>query len=160
MPIPPKKEPGDDWLMQQLERFCAYQERCSRDVVMKLRRMGVPSTRSEAMIRRLQEEKFLDDERFTRFFVRGKFRISRWGRIKIRHELSARGIPEKFITRAMAAEIGEEEYMNAIRELVLKKKQEIKREKTLNIRDKILNFVVSKGYEFDRVLDTINELKI
>lgn len=156
-----RPKPNDDTaLVQQLERYCAYQERCSRDVVMKLRRMQVTPPAIEGIIHKLKEEKFLDDERFTRFFVRGKFRMSKWGRIKIRYELSARGIPEKLINKALAEEIGEEDYRETIRLLILKKKQEIKTEKKLNIRDKIINFVVSKGYEFDQVLDILNELKI
>jgi regulatory protein len=157
----PRQELKDDVvLMQKIERFCAYQERCSRDVVLKLRKLQVPAGRIGGIVSKLKEEKFLDDERFTRFFVRGKFRISKWGRLKILYELSARGIPERFISKAITAEISDEEYNEAIRLLVLKKKQEIKAEKNMNIRDKIINFVVSKGYEFDRVLDTINEMKI
>lgn len=153
-----KKE--DIAVIMQLERYCAYQERCSRDVILKLRNLKVPSGKADAIILKLKKEKFLDDERFTRFFVRGKFRISKWGRIKIRHELTARGISAKLISLVIAEEIGEEEYSKMIRSLIKKKSQEINAEKKLNIRDKIINFVVSKGYEFDLVLQTLNELKI
>jgi regulatory protein len=154
------KANDDALLIHKMERFCAFQERCSSDVAMKLRGMEVTAAAIEKVIRRLKEDKFLDDERFTRLFVRGKFRISKWGRIKIRHELTSRGIAEKLISKAMAEEIDEEQYTETIRNLALKKKREIKVEKKLNIRDKILNFVVSKGYEFDRVLEIVNELKI
>lgn len=147
-------------IIMQLERYCAYQERCSRDVILKLRNLKVPSGKADAIILKLKKEKFLDDERFTRFFVRGKFRISKWGRIKIRHELTARGISAKLISLVIAEEIGEEEYSKMIRSLIKKKNQEINAEKKLNIRDKIINFVVSKGYEFDLVLQTLNELRI
>ncbi len=143
-----------------MERFCAYQERCSRDVVLKLRKLKVPAGKIGGIVRKLQEEKFLDEERYSRFFVRGKFRISKWGRLKIRYELTARGIPEKYISQAFSTEISDEAYNEAIRVLILKKKPEIKVENNMIIRDKIINFVVSKGYEFDRVLDTINDMKI
>ncbi len=154
------KANDDALLMHQMERFCAWQERCSRDVATKLDRMQVPAATVERIIRKLKEDKFLDDERFTRFFVRGKFRNNRWGRIKLRFELSARGIPEKLISTAISGEIPEEDYQDTIRSLILRKKGEIKAEKEMNIRDKIINFVVSKGYEFDRVLEIVNELKI
>jgi regulatory protein len=156
----PPRQPDETHLFQQLERFCAYQERCSRDVVLKLRRMQVPAAIIDRMLRKLKEDRFLDEERFTRFFVRGKFRINKWGRIRIRFELSARGIPATLINKAIAEEITEDDYRNSIRTQILKKKREIKAEKKLNIRDKIINFVIGKGYESDRVLEILNELKI
>lgn len=155
-----QKNPDHAGVMLILEHYCAYQERCSRDVQVKLRSLNLPPSSHEKIIRSLKENNFLDDERFTRFFVRGKFRINRWGRIKIRFELSARGIPATLINKAITEEITEDDYRNSIRTLILKKKREIKAEKKLNIRDKIINFVIGKGYESDRVLEILNELKI
>ncbi len=154
------KNPDPEGVMLILEHYCACQERCSRDVQVKLRNLNIPTSSHEKIIRSLKENNFLDDERFTRFFVRGKFRINRWGRIRIRYELSARGIPATLINKAIVEEITEDDYMNAIRTLIIKKKREIKAEKKLNVRDKIINFVTGKGYESDRVLEILNELKI
>jgi len=78
----------------------------------------------------LKEEGFIDEERYARIFVRSKFHINKWGRVKIRYELKSRTIPEKLVQKAMD-EIGEEDYMKTIRELILKKMSEINSAETV-----------------------------
>lgn len=110
-------------------------------------------------MKQLKEEGFIDDQRFARSFVRGKLRGNKWGRIRITCELRAKKIPETIISEALQ-EIGEEEYLELIRSLIKKKSGEINPEKTLNKQDKIINFVVGKGFEIDLVLRMIQEIKI
>ena len=111
------------------------------------------------ILQKLREEKFVDDERFARLFVRGKFRSNKWGRVKIQYELRSRNIPDNLIDQAIG-DICEEDYLNTIKELILKKKSEIKTGKSLNIREKIITFVTGKGFEFDPVFRVLKELKI
>jgi len=119
----------------------------------------VPSSEIAAIVKQLNHEGFLHEERFAKSFVRGKFGINKWGRIKIRFELKNRHIPEKLITIALM-EIDEEDYLKTLRQLIQKKMGEIKTEKSLNIRDKIINFAVAKGYEFDMILEALKTLKL
>lgn len=143
----------------RISRYCAYQERCVRDVEVKLGEWKVPGNKAKAAIKKLKEELFIDDERFTHVFVRGKFRVNKWGRLKISYELKGRGIPENLIRKALH-EISDDDYHKTIRELIIKKKSEIKPVKNLNIREKIITFVTGKGFEFDLALEIIKELKI
>jgi len=143
----------------KIQRFCAYQERCSFDVEQKLRGMKIPQPEIAEIIRKLTLEGFLNDQRFAKAFVRGKFRINKWGRNKIGFELKSRNIEDKLIREAIK-EIDEEEYRKTIRDLILKKKSEIKAEKNLNIREKMINFAAGKGYEFDTILDTLKTLNL
>lgn len=143
-------------LLEKLERYCSYQDRCSSDVELKMAGWKLPPSEKEKLIRKLTEEGFIDDQRFARSFARGKFRVNNWGRIRIRFELKAKRIPESLIREALQ-EIGEEEYEAAIRALINKKSGEINPEKTLNKREKIINFVVGKGFEIDQVLRIIQE---
>mgnify|MGYP000864398607 CR=1 FL=1 len=145
--------------LQKLRYFCSFQERHTAEVKGKLVSLGVPAAMHEPVIERLRAEKFLDNTRFAGAFARGKFRINKWGRKKIRHELAGRGIPEAVIIKGLE-EIDEAEYMDTLRELVSRKFKEIKGEKKLTVRNKILTFVTGKGYETDLVLEAINELKI
>jgi regulatory protein len=128
-------------------------------VDQKLAQWKVSPQKINRIKNQLKREGFLDDERFARIFVRGKFHINKWGRIKIRYELKSRAIPEPIITRAMA-EISEDDYLRTIRELILRKKSEINSEKHLNIREKIITFVTGKGYEFDLITKVLTELNI
>jgi len=146
-------------IFDRISRYCAYQERCTRDVEQKLTDWKVPRGKISQIMKKLKEESFIDDERFARLFVRGKFRVNKWGRLKMQYELKVRSIPEKLIGEAMQ-EISEDDYIKIIRELILKKKSEIKPGKNLNIREKIITFVTGKGFEFDLTLELIKELKI
>ncbi|MCK9423396.1 MAG: RecX family transcriptional regulator [Bacteroidales bacterium] len=144
-----------DFLVK-IESYCAFRERYTGEVIQKLKSWKLPSGKISTIMKHLREAGFIDDERFARAFVRGKFRNNRWGRQKIRFELKGRRIPEKLIDHALK-EIGEEEYEQTIHTLILKKQKEIKAEKTLNIREKIINFVTGKGFELDLVLRMMTE---
>ncbi|MFC2102505.1 regulatory protein RecX [Bacteroidota bacterium] len=141
----------------KLQRYCAYQERCTRDVEMKMRGWKIPEASKEKLIQQLKDDGFLDDTRFAASFVRGKFRANKWGRIRISNELRSRKLSDAIIAEALQ-EIDEEEYLETIRALIIRKSGEINPEKTLNKREKIINFVVGKGFETDLVLRIIKEI--
>ncbi|MEI7726170.1 MAG: regulatory protein RecX [Bacteroidota bacterium] len=148
-----------DVILARIYHYCAYQERCTRDVDNKLLQWKVSPVKITKIMSLLKEEGFIDEERFSRVFVRGKFHINKWGRSKIRYELKSRNIPEAFILKSME-EIGDDDYMRTIRELVIKKKLEINTGKNLNVREKIITFVTGKGFEFDLISKVLTELKI
>jgi regulatory protein len=146
-------------ILARIHHFCAYQERCSHEVDLKLMQWKVSSDKKRNILHHLQEEGFIDEERYAKIFVRSKFHINKWGRTKIRYELRNRIIPEKLVQKAME-EIGEDDYIKTIRDLILKKKSEINSVKHLNIREKIITFVTGKGFEFDLISKVLTELKI
>ena len=148
-----------DPLLQRLEHFCAFRERCGQEVGQKLSELKVPAAKTGVIMKHLKENGFLDDARFARSFSGSKFRNNKWGRIKIRYELKNRNIPDNVIREALEA-ISEEDYLKTIRELILKKQEEIKTGKHLNIREKIITFVTGKGFEFDQISEALKELKI
>ncbi len=148
-----------DAILARIHHYCAYQERCIRDVDNKLLQWKVSSVKRTQIIHHLKKEGFIDEERFARIFVRGKFHINKWGRAKIRAELKSRNIPDKIVRQSME-EIGEDDYIRTIRELVLKKKLEINNGKHFNVREKIITFVTGKGYEFSLITKVLTELNI
>lgn len=155
--ISPKNELNA--IIARIKHYCAYQERCNHEVDQKLMQWKVSAAKSKKIIQQLQEEGFIDEERYARIFVRSKFHINKWGRLKIRHELKSRTIPDQLVNKAME-EIGEDDYIRTIRELILKKQSEINSAKHLNIREKIITFVTGKGFEFDLISKVLTELKI
>jgi regulatory protein len=146
-------------IVDRIHHYCAYQERCRQEVSRKLVQWKVTSVKIRKIMNDLQSEGYIDEERYARMFVRGKFHINKWGRVKIRYELRNRTIPEHLVSKAME-EIGDDDYNQTIRELVLRKMSEINSEKHLNIREKIITFVTGKGFEFDLVAKVLTELKI
>ena len=145
--------------VQQIQRYCAFQDRSSFDVQEKLKKLGVPYPRMKELIAQLAEEGFLDDHRFVRSFVQGKFRQNKWGRIKIGYALKGKGIPDPLIREALE-NLDDEDYRNMLQTLISRKRKEIKTENNLNVRQKIINFALGKGYEMPLILDILKEMKI
>ncbi len=153
----PKNEPIV--ILQKVRHFCGFQERCIRDVEEKLKEWAVQDKMIPSIIHQLQQENFLNEERFAKVFAGGKFRINKWGRKKIEFELYHRGIQELFIQQGLL-EIDNDEYLKTLREIIEKKRDEIKPGKENNIRQKIINFAIGKGFETDLILAILKELKI
>lgn len=102
-----------------MKRFCAYQERCISDVRQKLYKDGFRGDEAEWAIAELISENYLNEERFARSFARGKFRINKWGRIKIEIELRRRAVSSGNIRRGLS-EISDTAYESCLRELIKK----------------------------------------
>ncbi|MBW6459786.1 MAG: RecX family transcriptional regulator [Bacteroidales bacterium] len=140
----------DDLIFDKLCSYCAYQERCVSEVMDKLRQWKIDDDKAEKIIARLTEENFLNEERFARAFAGGKFRINKWGRVKISYELQRKQVPDHFIQLGIE-EIDEEEYIETLRELLVKKDREIKEKDGFKKKQKLISFGVQKGYEFELV---------
>ena len=97
----------------KLMQYCAYRDRSHKEVEEKLREMRMIPAACEQIIIQLMQENFLNEERFARSFVRGKFRIKKWGRIKIKQELKFREISAPLIKIALT-EIDEKEYLKTL----------------------------------------------
>ena len=155
-----KMKPIDSGMvLQKIQYFCSYQERCIRDTEEKLKDWAVQKKLIPSIISRLQEEGYINEERFAKVYAGGKFRVNKWGRQKIEFELKLKGIPEGMIQKGIE-EIDEEDYQRVLRDLIRKKQKEIIPEKDLNIREKIITFVQGKGYEMELILAALKELKI
>jgi len=146
-------------ILQKIRHYCSYQERYISEVEQKLKELTIQRKKIPGIINQLQKEGYLDEERFAKAFAGGKFRLNKWGRYRIEYEMKVRGIPELMIQEGMA-EIDEAEYLQTLKELMIHKFDEIKTEKNVNIREKIINFAFGKGYEMELILVLIKEMKI
>ena len=146
-------------VLQKIQYFCSYQERCIRDTEEKLKDWAVQKKLIPSIIARLQKEDYINEERFAKVYAGGKFRINKWGRQKIEFELKLKGIPDSMIQKGIE-EIEEEDYQRVLRDLIRKKRNEIIPEKDLNIREKIITFANGKGYEMELILAVLKEMKI
>lgn len=137
------------------ESYCAYQERCQQEIRDKLYEWGLHSKDVEAIIADLISANFVNEERFAKAFAGGKFRIKKWGRIKIMLELKARKISDYCIKQAMK-EIDEKEYVKTLTEIISKKSKEIKGVKPHIKNYKLANYAISRGYENDLIWQVLN----
>jgi len=134
-------------IKEKLAKYCAYQDRCHWEVENKLREFHlIPEAKDEIIIYLIQHN-FLNEERFAKSFVKGKFNQKNWGRIKIKSELKKRRIPQKLIDTALK-EIDAEAYFSRLEELFQKKKESLQSEReSFKKQLKIRNYLLQKGYE-------------
>lgn len=143
---------------QKIQAFCAYQERCHQDVLKKLKSWGLFSDSIDMLLGELIANQFLNEERFSKSFSRGKFRIKKWGRIKISLELKRRNIHETLINYALN-EINEQDYFNTLL-VLLKKKDRLEKEPNLIKRKaKLTRYLVTRGFEFALIKIAFEKLK-
>jgi regulatory protein len=141
----------------RLESFCAYQERCTREIETKLFQWNFPKKESDQLIEYLKSSGFLDDERFAFSFVSGKTRFKKWGRIKIRFHLSQKGIDKELAANALK-EIDLDEYWNNLLHLTKRKFGDTKDTDQWQKKSKMTRFLASKGYESDLIHDAIEDV--
>lgn len=143
---------------QKIEHYCAYQERSHQEVRDKLYGLGLHRNDVEEIITNLITDGFLNEERFAKAFAGGKFRIKKWGRIKISHALEAKGVSKNCV-RIGLKEIDQGDYIATLRELLKEKSSREQTENNIYVhRDRLSRYAIQKGYEPELVWKEIREL--
>ncbi len=143
--------------LAKIQNYCAYQERSHKEVKSKLFDYGLYSTQVDEIVSQLIIDGFLNEERFAKAYAGGKFRIKKWGRIKIKHELKALGLTKNCIQRGLN-EIEAADYSKTLKALLKKKAAESKESNPFKKRDKIARFAIGKGYEAELVWEYVKDI--
>ncbi|WP_349664449.1 RecX family transcriptional regulator [Cellulophaga lytica] len=141
----------------KLEQYCAYQERCHKEVTKKLKDMGMIADARDLIITHLIKENYLNEERFAQSFARGKFNIKKWGKNRIVNELKFRDISIYNIKTALK-EIDEDQYIQTLNELASKRANEVKETNIYKKRKKIADYLLYRGWESHLVYEKVQEL--
>lgn len=130
--------------------YCSYQDRCHQEVEQKMRDFLLIPEAKEEILLYLMKENYLNEERFTRSYIRGKFTIKNWGRNKIRNHLKFKGVPEKLINRCF------DEIDNADYEETLKKEYDKYFSKQAGAewqkKSKTVKYLLGRGFEYEVIL--------
>ncbi len=145
-------------IRKKIFQFCAYQERSTHQVIKKLQSYSISSEEVELLLIELQENHFLDDERYVKSFCRGKFRNCHWGKIKIEYELKKQNFSNHLIELGLK-EIEENEYLEVIQKLALKKLQSLRLIHQDSLQ-KVRMYLYQKGFEWDSIDKALKNLKI
>ena len=143
---------------KRLENYCAYQERYHYEVEQKLRELNMISSAQEIIITKLLEENYLNETRFSQSFARGKFRIKKWGKVRIIRELKARRISDYNIKKGLR-EISDEDYNETFYTLFEKRKASVDHYPLYERKRKILDYMVYRGWEKEKIYASLNDLK-
>lgn len=144
--------------IERLKNYCALQDKCQWDVIQKMREWGLMQISQDTILELLIQEKYVDEERYSKSFCRGKFKQNKWGRIKIRNALKKKHISNICISKGIK-EINEAEYKYELDKQYLKKKASTKEKNYFIKNKKIATYLINKGYESNLVWDKIRELK-
>ena len=129
------------------------------EVSMKLKSWGLIQEAIDLLITELIQFNFLNEERYARSFARGKFRIKKWGKLKIRMALKKRDVNFKCIDLAML-EIDDKTYLITLKELLQKKNDILKEKNSYKRKMKLIRYLGNRGYEYDLIHDVLVELKL
>ena len=142
---------------RKMESYCAYQERCHKEVEIRLKEMNLIDLAKEVIILHLLEHDFLNEERFSKTFARGKFRIKKWGKQRITRELRMKSISDYNIKSALK-EIDDVEYYKTFDELAEKRLLELNETDVYKKRKKLADYLLYRGWETALVYKKITEL--
>lgn len=142
----------------RLESYCAYQERCHKEVQQKLREMRMIPQAIDVIIHHLLQHNYLNETRFSQAFARGKFNHKKWGKQRIIRELKFRDISKYNIDLGLK-EIAEEDYLQTFNELAEKRFLQLSSEKNIQKkRKKLADYLLYRGWETFLVYDKVREL--
>ena len=142
---------------RKLEHYCAYQERCHQEVRKKLKSMHMIPEVIDVIVVHLLEHNFLNEERFAKTYVSGKFRIKAWGRRRLTFELKKKDIGKVNINQALA-EIENTEYIEVFNALAEKRANSITETNIYKKKQKLIDYLLYRGWETHLVYEKAREL--
>lgn len=146
-----------DEAQKHLERYCVYQERCHQDVRKKLKEMHMIPEAQDKIIVHLLDHNFLNEERFVDAYVRGKFRIKKWGKQRLQLELRRKDIHSSLIRKALNA-LDQDEYLATFDQIATKKLESITERSLQKKRKKLADYLLYRGWESSMVYEKVREL--
>ncbi|WP_271406288.1 regulatory protein RecX [Tenacibaculum soleae] len=146
-----------DEVKKKLEQYCVYQDRCHKEIEQKIKDYNLIPEARELILLSLLQDNFLNEERFSKSFARGKFRIKKWGKERIVRELKFRNISKYNITIGLK-EIDEEEYISTLYSLLEKKNKLTIETNQFKRKKKIADYLLYKGFESSLVYQAINTI--
>ena len=144
-------------VFQKAAFICSKGEKCSGEMLKKLLDWGLDEDGAAFVLKKLTEEKYIDDERYARSYVRDKFRFNKWGRVKIGYQLRMNRINAEIIDAALD-EIDEEAYLETLADLLSAKNRSTKAVSHFDRKAKLLRFAQSRGFETELIYAALEKL--
>ena len=150
-----KKEITEQEAYLQLAALCAQAEHCEQEMRDKMKRWEIDKAVQDRVLQRLIKERYIDNERYARAFVKDKIRYNKWGRRKVQQALWMKRIDNDTQQRVLD-EIDEKEYLDVLRPLLKQKRKSIKADSDYELNQKLVRFALSRGFTFDIIRQCID----
>lgn len=152
----PAKPLTPDLVLDKMAKYCAYQERCVKEVRDKLKTFDIAEDDKTKILDYLLDNRFVNDERYAKAFVRGKVNQSGWGINKIRFHLIQKGIDKDIIDEALG-QTDEEAYRQRLIEILKTKAKTVKAASDYEKKRKLAAYAMQKGFEGPLVWEVVKE---
>ena len=154
-----KKEMTEQEAFLQLASLCANAEHCQHEMLEKMRKWELTEAVQARVMARLVKERYVDDERYARAFVKDKIRYNKWGRRKVQQALWLNRIDDD-VQQMVLDEISDEEYLKVLNPLLKQKSKSIKAESDYERSKKLVRFALGRGFTFDLIRQCVNTSNI
>jgi regulatory protein len=138
-----------------LAALCAQAEHCQYEMLEKMRRWELDDEAQARVMQRLVSERYVDDERYARAFVKDKVRYNKWGRRKVEQALWQKHIDED-IRQQVLDEVDDDEYLSVLKPLLQQKRRSTKAANDYELNQKLMRFALSRGFTYDIIRKCLN----
>lgn len=135
---------------------CAVKEYCHAEIEAKLKNKGTTPEETESIIQKLENEGFINENRYAEAFAADKFRFDHWGRTKIRYALRNKGITESIVNQAIDKCIDPEAYHMALKDFIAAKTRQTKAPDAYTLRQKVARAAIARGFEPHLVFELLS----
>lgn len=142
--------------LKRLAAFCSKAERCKADIKKKLDYWEIPGQEQVLIIKELENNNFLNEDRYASAFINDKSKYNKWGAVKIRFELKKKGIAVSVIDRHLTS-IDREENLERLRLLLINKQKTVKGKNPYEVRQKLIRFALGRGFTFEEIEKVLPE---
>ncbi len=151
------KELSKEKGLAKAQAICAKSEKCKADIRQKLYDWKVNPEHHISILESLVKDRFIDEERYVGFFVRDKFKLNKWGKVKIEFTLRNKQILNELIQTHLE-KIDANDYYESCKNLIIKKMKTLKEEDSRKVKEKLLRFAHGSGYEASLVISIVDKL--
>ena len=142
-----------DVALKKILHYCDYQDRCKKEIFTKLDSFELSESDKSFIVEFLNDEGYINDERYCRSFVKGKMNLKKWGVNKIKLALIAKGVDREIIDEVIS-EIDQDSYKEELANLLKNKK--INESDPYKRKAKLIRYAVGKGYSLSMVMEIVN----
>ncbi|MDD2636043.1 MAG: regulatory protein RecX [Bacteroidales bacterium] len=150
-------KPDTTKVLHKAQAMCSKSEKCKSDITKYLQKYDLSEKDIDLIIKKLIEEKFIDDSRYVRFYVNDKLKFNKWGKIKIRYSLRQKQIEEHIINDSLQ-QIDDDIYIETLKTIIEQKSKSIKKPNDkIKRKSALLRFATSRGFEYSLIMKIIND---
>ena len=142
-----------DVVLKKILHYCDYQDRCKKEIFAKLNTFELADNDKDFIVDFLNDEGYINDERYCRSYVKSKLNLKKWGVNKIKISLISKGVDREIIDNVVS-EIDQDSYKEELIKLLENKK--INESDPYKRKAKLIRYAVGKGYSLSMVMEVLN----